>query len=176
VGASADATAALLTQHAALGVGYARRVLGLATVRVGLLNIGAEPGKGDRPRRAADAALRGATLPESTRYVGNVEGHEVTLGGRIDVVVTDGFTGNVLLKGIEGAYALAGGVVDTHAVPRAAALLGVAGTVVVCHGAATGPDIASGISLAARLASDPATPTPALITTAPGPSTTEVSR
>jgi glycerol-3-phosphate acyltransferase PlsX len=70
-------------------------------------------------------------------------------------VVTDGFTGNVLLKGIEGAYALAAG--HGHAsgpelsVPRAAALLGVAGAVVVCHGAATGPDVASGIALAATL-------------------------
>ncbi len=158
VGASPDATASQLSQHAALGVGYARRVLGLRTVRVGLLNIGTEPGKGDRPRRAADTALRGTTLPEHTRYVGNIEGHDVPLGGRVDVVVTDGFTGNVLLKGIEGAYALAGGVADARTVPRAAALLGIAGTVVVCHGAAGGVDIASGILLAARLAAEPAPP------------------
>jgi phosphate acyltransferase len=154
VGASPDPSAPVLVQHAALGVGYARRLLGRSTVRVGLLNIGVEMGKGDRPRRSADSALRGTALPENTRYVGNVEGHEVSLGGRVDVVVTDGFTGNVLLKGIEGAYALAGGATDT-AVPRAAALLGVAGTVVVCHGAADGADIASGILLAARLATEP---------------------
>ncbi len=134
-------------------------MLGRPTVRVGLLNIGVEVGKGDRPRRAADATLRGATLPDNTRYVGNVEGHELTLGSRADVVVTDGFTGNVLLKGIEGAYALAGGAVGAY--PRAAALLGVAGTVVVCHGAAEGADIASGILLAARLAGEAsATATP----------------
>jgi glycerol-3-phosphate acyltransferase PlsX len=155
VGASPDASAALLVQHAALGVGYARRVLGRPTVRIGLLNIGVEVGKGDRPRRAADATLRGATLPDNTRYVGNVEGHELTLGSRADVVVTDGFTGNVLLKGIEGAYALAGGAVGAY--PRAAALLGVAGTVVVCHGAAEGADVASGILLAARLAGEAST-------------------
>jgi glycerol-3-phosphate acyltransferase PlsX len=65
-------------------------------------------------------------------------------------VVTDGFAGNVLLKGLEAAYALSGaGVRD--APPRAAVLLGVDGTTVVCHGAATGDDLASGIALAAHL-------------------------
>jgi glycerol-3-phosphate acyltransferase PlsX len=146
VGASPDASAAILMQHAILGARYAAAVLDLAAPRIGLLSIGAERGKGDRLRRAADAALRHA-LPD---YVGNVEGHDVPLGGRADVVVTDGFTGNVLLKGIEGAFALAGGVAADH-VPQAAALLGVRGLVVVCHGAATGADIASGIALAARL-------------------------
>lgn len=165
VGASADLSASQLTQHAALGVGYARRLLGLPTVRVGLLNIGAEEGKGDRARRAADAALRDAKLPESIDYVGNVEGHDIPLGGPADVVVTDGFTGNVLLKAIEGAYALAGGVSDAQSTPRAAALLGVGGTVVVCHGAATGPDIASGILLAARLAGSPSAPVAPLVPT-----------
>jgi glycerol-3-phosphate acyltransferase PlsX len=114
---------------------------------VGLLSIGAEQGKGDRLRRDADDALRGA-VPD---YVGNVEGNDVPLGGPADVVVTDGFTGNVLLKGIEGAFALAGGVAPDSVAPRAAALLGVRGQVVVCHGAATGGDIASGIAFAARL-------------------------
>ena len=67
------------------------------------------------------------------------------------MVVTDGFTGNVLLKGIEGAYALAGGAPAGGGAPRAAALLGVAGVVVVCHGAARADDVASGIALAAHL-------------------------
>lgn len=151
VGASPDAPAAALARHAVLGAGYAIDVLGLARPRVGLLTIGTEVGKGDRTRRTADALLRTATLPGAAVYVGPVEGQHVTLGGPADVVVTDGFTGNVLLKGIEGAYALAGGVSPAHSVPRAAALLGVAGTVVVCHGAASGGDIASGIALAALL-------------------------
>ena len=72
--------------------------------RVGLLSVGAEPGKGDKPRRAADAALRLHPLPDAV-YVGPVEGHDVVTGARADVVVTDGFTGNVLLKGIEAALA-----------------------------------------------------------------------
>ncbi|WP_353939652.1 hypothetical protein [Micromonospora sp. b486] len=65
--------------------------------------------------------------------------------------MTDGFTGNVLLKAIEGAYAMAGGPPARGGAPRAAALLGVGGTVVVCHGAAGPEDVASGIALAAHL-------------------------
>jgi len=147
VGASLDSSAAVLVQHAALGTRYATALLGMAEPRIGLLSVGAEEGKGDRTRRAAGDTMR-RTVPG---YVGNVEGHDVPLGGPADVVVTDGFTGNVLLKGIEGGFALAGGVAATSDAPRAAALLGVNGLVVVCHGAATGADVASGILLAARL-------------------------
>lgn len=147
VGASPEVSTTLLLQHATLGLAYARQTLGIHAARLGLLSIGAEPGKGDRARRAADEALRLA----QPSYVGLVEGGDVPVGGPADVVVTDGFTGNVLLKGIEGAFVLAGGVAPHQAVPRAAALLGVRGTVVVCHGAASAADIASGIALAARL-------------------------
>ncbi|MCM0678090.1 phosphate acyltransferase PlsX, partial [Micromonospora phytophila] len=106
---------------------------------------------GDRARRLADPLLAAAPLPCGGRYVGLVEGYDVSLGTRADVVVTDGFTGNVLLKAIEGAYAMAGGQPAGGGAPRAAALLGVAGTVVVCHGAARAEDVASGIALAAHL-------------------------
>ena len=151
VGASVDPSPAVLQQHAMLGAEYARIVLDLARPRIGLLSIGTEPGKGDRWRRAAYGRLSELAMPGGAEFVGNVEGFDVTLGERADVVVTDGFTGNVLLKGIEGAYALAGGQMSAETAPRAAALLGVSGTVVVCHGAAGGPDIASGLALAARL-------------------------
>ncbi|MDT5027379.1 MAG: phosphate acyltransferase, partial [Micromonosporaceae bacterium] len=148
VGAGLQAGAADLVQHAVLGCGYARHAAGIAHPRVGLLSIGSEAGKGDPLRQAADAALWAHPLPGSS-YVGPVEGHDVVTAVRADVVVTDGFTGNVLLKGIEAA--LAAVPTPAGAPPRAAALLGVAGTVVVCHGAANGADIASGIALAARL-------------------------
>jgi glycerol-3-phosphate acyltransferase PlsX len=155
VGASTDLTPSQLAQFAVLGATYASAAHGIAAPRVGLLSIGAEPGKGDRLRKVAAVALADAVLPPGARYTGYVEGHEVTLGGHADVVVTDGFTGNVLLKGIEGAYALAAGHVTASgppvSVPRAAVLLGVPGIVIVCHGAATGSDIADGIALAARL-------------------------
>jgi glycerol-3-phosphate acyltransferase PlsX len=154
VGANTEASARVLMQHALLGAAYALVANGLPAVRVGLLSNGTEPGKGDRARRAADAALaaeiEAARLPGAVSYAGTVEGYDVPLGGPADVIVTDGFTGNVLLKGIEGAYALAAGREHPTA-PRAATLLGIAGTVVICHGNATGTDIASGIALAARL-------------------------
>lgn len=148
VGGSLEASPATLTRHAILGAAYARAFHGVAEPRVGLLSIGTERGKGDRARRAAEPILAAADLPAGAHYIGLVEGHEVCLGSRADVVVTDGFTGNVLLKGIEGAYVMAGG---RSSAPRAAALLGVPGITVVCHGAASGVDVASGIGLAAAL-------------------------
>jgi glycerol-3-phosphate acyltransferase PlsX len=152
LGANTDASAAVLVQHAVLGGAYARIVHGIAVPRVGLLSNGTEPGKGDRSRRAAAASLAAHGLREAT-FVGTVEGYDVPLGGPADVVVTDGFTGNVLLKGIEGAYALAAGreAAAAPGVPRAAWLLGLAGLVVICHGNADGAAVASGIALAARL-------------------------
>jgi glycerol-3-phosphate acyltransferase PlsX len=91
-------------------------------------------------------------LPAGARYVGLVEGNDVVLGSAADVAVTDGFTGNVLLKGLETAYSLIGPPGDPDAAPaRAALLLGVAGTVVVCHGAADAHDLAAGIAFAADL-------------------------
>ncbi|WP_026185042.1 fatty acid synthesis plsX protein [Salinispora vitiensis] len=157
VGGSLEPRPATLARHAALGAAYAVVTHALESPRVGLLSIGTEPGKGDRARRLADPALATVPLPCAARYVGLVEGYDVASGARADVVVTDGFTGNVLLKAIEGAYALTGGPAAGGRAPRAAALLGVAGTVVVCHGAAHGGDIASGIALAAHLARREAT-------------------
>ncbi|WP_243704731.1 phosphate acyltransferase PlsX [Micromonospora sp. KC723] len=151
VGGSLEARPATLLRHALLGAAYAAVAHAVAAPRVGLLSVGTESGKGDRPRRAADPLLAVARLPCGARYVGLVEGYDVAIGARADVVVTDGFTGNVLLKAIEGAYAMAGGPPVGGGAPRAAALLGVAGTVVVCHGAAEADDVASGIALAAHL-------------------------
>jgi len=153
VGAGMQVSAIDLVQHAALGAGYARLAVGVEHPRIGLLSVGSEPGKGDRLRRATDAALR-VQSPAIGTYVGPVEGHDVVTGGRADVVVTDGFTGNVLLKGIEAVVAASSAAYPPIAVLRAAVLLGVAGTVVVCHGAARGADVASGIALAARLVRD----------------------
>ncbi|HEX5596217.1 MAG TPA: phosphate acyltransferase PlsX [Micromonosporaceae bacterium] len=151
VGGSMESGPDTLARHAALGATYAAVAHALRQPRVGLLSVGVEPGKGDDARRVADPVLAGQALPAGARYVGLVEGYEVSIGERADVVVTDGFTGNILLKGIEGAYAMAGGPPATANAPRAAALLGVGGTVVACHGAARRDDIAAGIALAARL-------------------------
>jgi glycerol-3-phosphate acyltransferase PlsX len=150
VGSSVDPDEQTLAMHARLGAAYAATVHHAAAPRVGLLTIGTERGKGDRLRRATPAVLAELELPAGGRYAGLVEGNDVVLGTRADVVVTDGFTGNVLLKGLETAYALIGPP-GPDVPPRAAVLLGVAGTVVVCHGAAGADDLAAGIALAADL-------------------------
>jgi glycerol-3-phosphate acyltransferase PlsX len=151
VGSSVDPDAETLAMHARLGVAYATVVHGLTAPRVGLLTIGTEPGKGDRLRRALPLLLDDLDLPAGARYVGLIEGNDVVTGAVADVVLTDGFTGNVLLKGLETAYARIGSPNAETPPPRAAALLGVAGTVVVCHGSASGPDVAAGIAFAAQL-------------------------
>ncbi len=98
VGANADAKPAYLVQFAELGSAYARRALRVPAPRVGLLNIGEEPGKGSEFAR--DVYARLAALP-GIDFVGNVEGKDLTRG-LADVVVTDGFTGNVAIKTAEG--------------------------------------------------------------------------
>jgi glycerol-3-phosphate acyltransferase PlsX len=150
VGSSVDPDEQTLAMHARLGAAYAAQVHGVVAPRVGLLTIGTERGKGDRLRRATPAVFAALKLPADGTYVGLVEGNDVVLGQAADVVVTDGFTGNVLLKGLETAYAVIGPPGE-DVPPRAAVLLGVAGTVVVCHGAATAQDLAAGIALAADL-------------------------
>jgi glycerol-3-phosphate acyltransferase PlsX len=152
VGSSVDPDKSTLAMHAHLGAAYAAVAHEVAGPRVGLLTIGTERGKGDRLRRALPPLFATLDLPAGGHYAGLVEGHDVVLGTAADVVVTDGFTGNVLLKGLETAYAQLGPPSAAGGVPpRAALLLGVSGTVIVCHGAATGPDLAAGIALAAQL-------------------------
>lgn len=152
VGACLDPAAAALAGHAAVGAAFAQVHHGVAEPRVGLLSVGTESGKGDRLRRAAEAEIARRRLPAGARYVGLVEGHDVSLGGPAEVIVTDGFTGNVLLKGVEGAYLRSGlAATPIGVVPRGAVLLGVPAVVTVCHGAASATDLASGIALAAEL-------------------------
>ncbi len=104
-GATVEASPGLLGQFALAGAAFATVRLGLDRPRVGLLTNGEEPGKGDPLRKDAFDVL--SALP--VHFVGNVEGRDVPAGGVADVVVTDGFTGNVLLKGLEGAAELVTG-------------------------------------------------------------------
>jgi phosphate acyltransferase len=97
VGANADCKAENLLQFAEMGAAYAAVVLDVANPRVGLLNIGEEPTKGSMLAQEAYALLK-ASQPG---FVGNIEGRDVPAGA-VDVVVTDGFTGNVALKLLEG--------------------------------------------------------------------------
>jgi glycerol-3-phosphate acyltransferase PlsX len=177
-GAIADPKPEMLVAFAQLGVAYAQVAHGIAEPTVGLLSIGAEPGKGNRLARRAHELLAGAPphggMP--LRFVGNLEGGDL-LACKADVIVTDGFTGNVALKAVEGAAAFASqqmrAALTGSAAARfgtvfqrrrlrdlagrmdaetygGAALLGLDGTVVIAHGASN----AKGITSACRLAAD----------------------
>lgn len=98
LGANAENTAKHLHQYAILGSFYAHNVRGIAKPRVGLLNNGTEETKGDSLRKEAFALL---SEEPSIHFVGNVEARDL-MAGVADVVVADGFTGNAVLKAIEG--------------------------------------------------------------------------
>ena len=172
VGANADCKPDNLLQFAEMGAEYASVVLGVATPRVGLLNIGEEPSKGSLLAQEAYQLLS-ASQPG---FIGNIEGGDVP-AGNVDVVVTDGFTGNVALKLLEGTSEslleqvkvamtsslpnkLAAAVLkpalvrlkgrldpDTYG---GAPLLGVAGVCIIGHGSSGATAVASAIGMAVR--------------------------
>lgn len=100
-GANAECTPEYLLQFAFMGSFYAKKIMGCAEPRVGLLNVGTEDTKGDELRHETFALLKEADAEGRIRFIGNVEGTGV-FDGSVDVVVSDGFTGNVLLKATEG--------------------------------------------------------------------------
>ena len=100
-GANAECTPEYLLQFAYLGNYYAKRVLGVEKPRVALLNIGAEEEKGDALRHETYALLQAASEEGRLHFTGNIEASDVMMGGA-DVVVADGFSGNVMLKSLEG--------------------------------------------------------------------------
>jgi len=100
-GANVECTPEYLLQFAFMGSFYMKNVIGIEKPRVGLLNIGAESSKGGDLQKETYALLQRADSDGRICFAGNAEARDVMLGG-FDVVVSDGFTGNVLLKGIEG--------------------------------------------------------------------------
>jgi glycerol-3-phosphate acyltransferase PlsX len=173
VGANVAVRSSHLVQFAFLGAAFSEAVLGVERPRVGLLSVGEEKGKGTPEVTAAHTALAAA---EGIRFVGNVEGGDLPAGGA-DVVVTDGFTGNVALKLMEGTarlvvgaireaarsnpVAAAGGLLMRPALggmrrdfdPDAtggAILLGLRGIAVVGHGSSGAEGVANAIRLAGR--------------------------
>jgi glycerol-3-phosphate acyltransferase PlsX len=100
-GANAECTPEFLLQFGIVGSLYAKKTLGIAEPRVGLLNIGTEDSKGTQLQKDAYILLQQAQEQGLIHFIGNVEGREVLMG-EVDVVVCDGFSGNVLLKSIEG--------------------------------------------------------------------------
>jgi len=156
-----------LLQYGVMGSVFLRDLLGVENARIGLLNIGEEPSKGTDLNKAAHELLSSAPL----NFVGNVEGTDV-FAGATDVVVTDGYTGNVVLKLMEGLSGFlmklvakelkahgadwVGDVLGSlyrhtdYAEYGGALLLGVRGTVVIGHGRSDAAAVANALGLAAR--------------------------
>lgn len=163
-GAAPHATSDDLVRYAAAGRAYAQ-ALGLSEVRIGLLSIGGERGKGDHLRKRADELLEESFGDD---YAGAVEGHDLVGEPSANVVVVDGFTGNVALKAMEGALrwsveAMAqayGAVEPAREVLRTShflsggALLGVSGNVVVGHGASSAQEVLACIQRAAIMGTE----------------------
>jgi phosphate acyltransferase len=174
VGANVDPRPDHMLEFAVMGHVYAREVLGRERPRVGLLSIGEEPGKGNELTTTVHQLLAGSGL----HFIGNVEGRDL-LGGAADVVVCDGFTGNVVLKFAESFLDFLTGAVRAEIRPRPAArlgallmtpalravqrridyseyggapLLGVDGVVIIAHGGSAPKAFKSAIGVAIRAA------------------------
>jgi len=159
-GANAECTPEYLLQFAYMGAYYAETALKRPEPRVGLLNIGTEPSKGTDLQRETYARLEQAAKEGRVNFVGNVEAHGA-VEGQVDVIVTDGYSGNIFLKTIEGsakvlmkkikgvfmknlltklaALAVKGGVSELKKMMSAdevggTALLGISKTVIKAHG------------------------------------------
>ncbi|GAA2911131.1 phosphate acyltransferase PlsX [Streptosporangium fragile] len=174
-GANAEVKPEMLVQFAHLGAAYAETALDVEAPRIGLLTIGSEPEKGNKLVKRAHELLSAA---QGLDFAGNVEGHDL-LAGTVDVIVTDGFTGNVALKTMEGSVRYAftelretiqespvarvGGLLQRRRIRElrqrldpeghgGAVLLGLNGTVVIAHGDSRAKGVSAACVLAARLA------------------------
>ena len=116
-GANAECTPEFLLQFGVVGSLYAKKYLGVAEPKVGLLNIGTEDSKGTPLQKEAYALLTEAAEKGILNFVGNVEARDVPLGA-VDVVVCDGFAGNVLLKSIEGTAMFMGSLMKNRIFKR----------------------------------------------------------
>lgn len=177
VGADVRADAEDLLQYALMGASYARNGFDLARPRIGLLNVGTEEHKGRAELKTAHELISGATEAGALDFVGFVEGGDIP-SDRVDVIVTDGFTGNIALKTGEGTAGLIrdflGQAFRKTPLSRIAGLLalpslrrlqkridprlfnggvflGLNGTVVKSHGAADATGVSSAIRLAFQL-------------------------
>lgn len=175
-GANADCRPDHLVKFAQLGNIYASEIFGMESPRVGLLNMGGEEGKGNRLAKETYQLLKQTEL----NFVGNVEGHDISTGSA-DIIVTDGFTGNIVLKTLEGlgdtilklknhgqtfsrAYNMRGrellvevglGTLAKRMDYRqvgGASLLGLNGNVIIAHGRSQATAIKNAIVLAKRSA------------------------
>jgi glycerol-3-phosphate acyltransferase PlsX len=170
-GATVDATPEWLLQFARMGATYAHTRIGVAEPRIGLLSNGEESSKGDELRKQTNALLQ--QLPG---FVGNVEGRDFMRPDVVDVIVTDGFTGNIALKSLEGALRSLAGLVfsvldstpETKEASKAllpplleaaevydpevtggGVLLGLKGVCVISHGSSSAKAIVNAVGVAA---------------------------
>jgi glycerol-3-phosphate acyltransferase PlsX len=172
-GANAEVQADWLVQFAVMGSVYSRQRYGIARPKVGLLSIGEEPGKGDTLRKDAYELLAAAP---GINFIGNVEGRDI-MTDAVDVVVTDGFTGNVVLKTLEGtlrtviralleaitqpeykehADALMPALLPMYATfdpdnTGGAILLGIDGVCIISHGSSSARAMVNGIKVAQEM-------------------------
>ena len=179
VGADVRADAPDLLQYALMGASYARNGLGVEHPRIGLMNVGTEEHKGKAELKLAQEMIaRAAESGGHFDYIGFVEGSDLA-SSKVDVIVMDGFTGNIALKTGEGTAKLVGGFMrdafNNSILSRFAALLamtslkrlqkridprrvnggvflGLNGTVVKSHGSADATGVSAAIKLAFRLA------------------------
>jgi glycerol-3-phosphate acyltransferase PlsX len=177
-GADIKADAADLLQYAMMGASYARNGMGMTRPRVGLLNVGTEDHKGGAELKLAHEQIAAAAAVGDYDYVGYVEGHDLP-SDRVDVIVTDGFTGNVALKTGEGTARLVSDLLReaftasilsrigallamralrqlrTRVDPRRSnggVFLGLNGIVVKSHGSADATGVEAAIAMAFQLA------------------------
>jgi glycerol-3-phosphate acyltransferase PlsX len=156
VGASVECRPAHLVQFAVMGTVYSRVAFGIDAPRVGLLSIGEEANKGNELTREAHQLLKASSLS----FIGNVEARDV-YSGKADVIVCDGFTGNVALKVSEGLVEVLANYLTEEFRRRVdyseyggAPLLGLAGIAIVGHGRSSAKAVQNGVTLASRFASE----------------------
>jgi glycerol-3-phosphate acyltransferase PlsX len=165
-GANMDCSPEELVQFARLGAVYAEDLLGRTNPAVGLVSVGEEEEKGNLAVKEAHQLLKTSGL----NFIGNVEGRDIPKGisahGPIDVVVCDGFTGNVVLKFYEAVVPFLGGLVAKQGVPKeiigqafaeldpnvhgGAPLLGVRGVSIIAHGSSSARALKNAIGVAVR--------------------------
>lgn len=161
-----------LLHYGVMGAVLARKMLGVANPRIGLLNVGSEEAKGNDLAKATLTLFQGSPLPG--QFIGNVEGRDI-FAGTVDVIVCDGFVGNVVLKTCEGLVDfLMGQVVETtmrtlqnekdlakqafrkvmqkfhHSEFGAAPLLGIDGACLICHGGSDAAAIRNAVRFAGK--------------------------
>jgi glycerol-3-phosphate acyltransferase PlsX len=155
-----------------MGSVFAQHILGIDRPTIGLMNVGEEEGKGHELVQKTYELFRSSSMKE--RFIGNIEGRDIHRG-TVDVVVTDGFTGNVVLKLSEGVFEFVMSMVNNEIISvlstekekaltaakgllgkyhysafGGAPLLGIAGVCIICHGSSKDRAIANAIGVAAQ--------------------------